>query len=151
MKHSNDLFIKNVHCISCRSVTFTSFACFVVTDISYSFACDYTAVTVFSLASVCRKRNPTFAVTAEHITREIRLNSDVLTAIFQITSHFVFKIKTANRYIPNDWLFRYMKKRQQTYCLLSFVLYGGDGRDRTDDLHTASVALSQLSYAPISL
>ena len=31
-----------------------------------------------------------------------------------------------------------------------FRLYGGDGRDRTDDLHTASVALSQLSYAPIS-
>ena len=30
------------------------------------------------------------------------------------------------------------------------VANGGDGRDRTDDLHTASVALSQLSYAPIS-
>ena len=26
---------------------------------------------------------------------------------------------------------------------------GGDGEDRTLDLHTASVALSQLSYAPI--
>lgn len=31
-----------------------------------------------------------------------------------------------------------------------FERYGGDGRDRTDDLHTASVALSQLSYAPVS-
>ena len=29
------------------------------------------------------------------------------------------------------------------------AFFGGDGRDRTDDLHTASVALSQLSYAPI--
>ena len=27
---------------------------------------------------------------------------------------------------------------------------GGDGEDRTLDLYTASVALSQLSYAPIS-
>ena len=29
------------------------------------------------------------------------------------------------------------------------VFDGGDGEDRTLDLHTASVALSQLSYAPI--
>ena len=29
------------------------------------------------------------------------------------------------------------------------VCYGGDGRDRTDDLLNAIQALSQLSYAPI--
>lgn len=28
-------------------------------------------------------------------------------------------------------------------------LFGGDKRDRTADLYTASVALSQLSYTPI--
>ena len=28
-------------------------------------------------------------------------------------------------------------------------LFGGDGEDRTLDLYTASVALSQLSYAPV--
>lgn len=33
--------------------------------------------------------------------------------------------------------------RERIFC------FGGDGRDRTDDLHTASVALSQLSYAPV--
>lgn len=41
------------------------------------------------------------------------------------------------------------KNKKPRHRNLGF-LYGGDGRDRTDDLHTASVALSQLSYAPMS-
>ncbi len=31
-----------------------------------------------------------------------------------------------------------------------FILFGGARRDRTADLNTASVALSQLSYGPVS-
>ena len=34
------------------------------------------------------------------------------------------------------------------YCKVFEFLYGGARRDRTDDLNTASVALSQLSYGP---
>lgn len=41
------------------------------------------------------------------------------------------------------------KRKRLRFYSQSFTFYGGDGRDRTDDLHTASVALSQLSYAPI--
>lgn len=41
------------------------------------------------------------------------------------------------------------KRKRLRFYSQSFKFFGGDGRDRTDDLHTASVALSQLSYAPI--
>ena len=32
---------------------------------------------------------------------------------------------------------------------MKLVVFGGDGRDRTDDLLNAIQALSQLSYAPV--
>ena len=39
--------------------------------------------------------------------------------------------------------------KQKPTCKNKSVFLGGDGEDRTHDLHTASVALSQLSYAPM--
>lgn len=42
-------------------------------------------------------------------------------------------------------------KKKELYEIFVQFSYGGDGEDRTLDLHTASVALSQLSYAPIGL
>lgn len=48
-------------------------------------------------------------------------------------------------------LFLFLAKEKDCGFIRSLYVYGGDGRDRTDDLHTASVALSQLSYAPISI
>ena len=42
------------------------------------------------------------------------------------------------------------QRKKTAFLFAVFAFDGGDGRDRTDDLHTASVALSQLSYAPIS-
>ena len=44
------------------------------------------------------------------------------------------------------------KKTKTGNCLMAISgsLYGGAKRDRTADLHTASVALSQLSYGPVN-
>lgn len=39
-------------------------------------------------------------------------------------------------------------KPQGNSLRLGFLIIDGDDRSRTDDLNTASVALSQLSYAP---
>ena len=36
------------------------------------------------------------------------------------------------------------------YTKFKFKIYGGARRDRTADLNTASVALSQLSYSPLN-
>ncbi len=41
-----------------------------------------------------------------------------------------------------------IKKHSQSECFIN-VFYGGADRDRTDDLLTASQALSQLSYSPV--
>ncbi len=42
-------------------------------------------------------------------------------------------------------------KQKTANFLVCCLFFGGDGRDRTDDLLNAIQALSQLSYAPISL
>ena len=42
-----------------------------------------------------------------------------------------------------------MTKKQNPRQNLARVFDGGADRDRTDDLYTASVALSQLSYGPM--
>ena len=67
MEYLDDLFIKNVHCVSGLTVALTSFSRLVVANIPYSFAGDYTAVTVLTLTAVRCKRKPSFTVTAEYI------------------------------------------------------------------------------------
>lgn len=57
---------------------------------------------------------------------------------------------TALPCLGNYYLNFYAQKRTENRKFSVLFVVGGDGRDRTDDLHTASVALSQLSYAPIS-
>ena len=42
-------------------------------------------------------------------------------------------------------------KMAKFYTKFNNQIYGGARRDRTADLNTASVALSQLSYSPVSM
>lgn len=66
----------------------------------------------------------------------------------------IYDKKISNHDLLNHDLILYflllIQTKQKTEAYNLGFLHGGDGRDRTDDLHTASVALSQLSYAPMS-
>jgi hypothetical protein len=57
-------------------------------------------------------------------------------------------IGTENRLTPDPSSTPEASTADQARCLIACLKTGGGGRDRTDDLKLAKLALSQLSYAP---